>query len=139
MPPTLLVIDDNPSVRESLRFLLLHRGYQVLVAENGPEGIALAAQNIIAGALVDVSMPGMNGIDVCRALRAHAAQAGRDLPVWMMTGARTESLARQALEAGALVLLQKPFSYADLFRQFDEHLGGPPETPKAVSDVLDNL
>ncbi|HUR60174.1 MAG TPA: response regulator [Opitutaceae bacterium] len=132
---TLLVIDDNQSVRESLRFLFLRRGYDVLVAENGAEGIALAKQHWVDAAMVDVNMPGMNGVDVCKALREQATAAGRPISVWMMTGARTPDLAKRALEAGALALLGKPFDFADLFRQFDEKLGAPvvpqagPETP----------
>ena len=139
MNRTLLVIDDNDSVRESLRFLFMRRGYTVLVAENGPQGIAVAAQHAIDGALVDVNMPGMNGIDVCRALRAHAAQQGRDLPVWMMTGARTPDLARLAQDAGALALLGKPFSFAELFERFDAHFGGPPTPPPKPPDAPDRL
>jgi CheY-like chemotaxis protein len=119
----LLVIDDNLSVRESLRFLLLRQGYEVLVAEGGPQGIALAAEHRIDGALVDVQMPVMNGIDVCRLLREGAAAAGRDLPIWMMTGGRTPELVKRATEAGALALLGKPFDFADLFRRFEQQFG----------------
>ena len=138
MTRTLLVIDDNKSVRESLRFLLLRRGYAVQVAENGRDGIAIAAENQIDGALVDVNMPGMNGVEVCRALREQAAARGRSIAVWMMTGARTQELGKQALEAGALALLGKPFDFAELFRRFDETLG-PIEPPKRAPDVLDDL
>lgn len=139
MTRTLLVIDDNLSVRESLRFLFERRGYRVLVAESGPEGIALARQHEVHGAIVDVNMPGMNGIVACRALRAAVAEQGRSIAVWMMTGARTLELTKAAIEAGALTLLAKPFDFAELFRQFDEQLGGPPDPPKPAPDVLDEL
>jgi len=139
MTRTLLVIDDNNSVRESLRFLLERRGYTVLVAENGPEGIALASQHAVDGAMVDVNMPGMNGITVCKALRARATETGRNIAVWMMTGARTPELTKAAAEAGALTLLPKPFDLTELFRQFDAQFGGPPEQPKSPPDVLDAL
>lgn len=120
---TLLVIDDNKSVREALRFLFLRRGYSVLLAENGPEGIALAGTQPVDGALIDVNMPGMNGVDVCRTLKTNALAAGRDLPVWMMTGARSPEVEKLALAAGALVLLAKPFDFADLFRRFEAQFG----------------
>ncbi len=128
---TLLVIDDNASVRDSLRFLFLRRGYDVRVAENGAEGLAIAGGQVIDAAIVDVNMPGMNGIDVCRALREQATAAGRSIPVWIMTGARTPDVERRAAEAGALAVLGKPFDFADLFRQFDEKLGRltPPAEP----------
>lgn len=133
---TLLVIDDNKSVRESLKFLFMRRGYEVLAAESGPEGIALAAQHPVDGAMIDVNMPGMNGIDVCRALRANAAASGRDLPVWMMTGARTPDVVKRAEEAGALVLLGKPFDFTDLFRRFEERFRvAPPAIPLSAPPV----
>ncbi len=138
MTRTLLVIDDNKSVRESLRFLLERRGYLVLTAENGPDGIATAAQHSIDGAMVDVNMPGMNGLMVCRVLAERAEEEGRPLPIWMMTGARTPELSKSALEAGALVLLAKPFDLADLFQRFEEALG-PVEPPQPEPDALDHL
>lgn len=138
MTRTLLVIDDNKSVRDALLFLLERRGYRTLGAESGPEGIALARSEAVDGVLLDVNMPGMSGLAVCRALQALAAETGRALPVWMMTGARTPELTRTALEAGALVLLSKPFDFADLFRRFDEALG-PVAPPAPPPDVLDEL
>lgn len=138
MNRTLLVIDDNKSVRDALRFLLERRGYHVLLAENGPEGIALAGQHRVDGVMIDVNMPGMNGLAVCRALKAAAAQANQPLPIWMMTGARTPELSKAAVEAGALVLLPKPFDLPNLYRQLEEAIG-PVEPPKPAPDVLDQL
>lgn len=133
MSRTLLVVDDNRSVRESLKFLLLRRGYEVFVAENGPEAIAIAQKQLIDGALVDVNMPGMNGIEVCRLLREHAAASGRPIAVWMMTGARTPEVLKMAKEAGALDLLGKPFDLHALYRRFEEQfaLGGGESKPQA--------
>lgn len=138
MTRTLLVIDDNKSVRDSLRFLFERRGFQVLAAEGGAEGIALAKEHLVDGAMLDVNMPGINGIAVCRALKTHAAETGRQIYVWMMTGARTPALAKAAVEAGAEVLLAKPFDFADLFRRFDEAFG-PVQPPQPKPDVLDQL
>lgn len=123
MPRTLLVVDDNQSVRESLRFLLLRRGYTVLVAEDGAAALALAAQHPVDGAIVDVNMPGMNGIEVCRALKEREAAKGRTVAVWMMTGARTPDVLKQSREAGALDLLGKPFDIPSLYRRFEEQFG----------------
>ncbi|PTX92442.1 response regulator [Opitutus sp. ER46] len=119
MSRTLLVIDDNQSVRESLRFLLLRRGYHVLAAADGPEALDLAAQHTVDGAMVDVNMPGMSGIEVCRILHERAAADGRRIAVWMMTGARSPEVLRQAREAGALELLGKPFDIPSLYRRIE--------------------
>jgi CheY-like chemotaxis protein len=124
MPRTLLVIDDNKSVRDSLRFLLERRGYRAVTAESGGQGLALAREQVIDGALIDVNMPVMNGIATCQALKALAAELGRPVAIWMITGARTPHLTRASLEAGALALLGKPFDLAELFRGF-EGVWGP--------------
>lgn len=121
MARTFLVIDDNESVRESLKFLLLRRGYGVLVAEDGYEALRLAGQHVIDAAMVDVNMPGMNGIEVCRALRELAAGAGREIGIWMMTGGRSPELVKLAREAGALDLLGKPFDLPSLYRRFEDY------------------
>lgn len=123
MSRTLLVVDDNQSVRESLRFLLLRRGYTVLVAEDGAAALALAAQHPVDGAIVDVNMPGMNGIEVCRVLRERANAKGRQIAVWMMTGARTPEVLKQSREVGALDLLGKPFDIPSLYRRLEEQFG----------------
>ena len=127
MTRALLIVDDNEAVRESLRFLFEHRGYATALATCGTEALALAEQRVFDGALVDINMPGMNGIAVCRSLHARAAETGHKLAIWLMTGARTSELAKAAAEAGALGLLAKPFDFDELFRDFDEQFrGGPP-------------
>jgi len=134
MTRTLLVIDDNKSVRDSLGFLLERRGYAVLAAEDGAAGIAVAAKEHIHGALVDVHMPGMNGVTVCRLLREQAARIGREVAVWLMTGAWTSEVERAAREAGALLLLQKPFDIPDLLSRIEAEIGPPPARPAAEPD-----
>ncbi len=129
MSQTLLIVDDNPSVRDSLRMLLERRGYIVLLAASGSEAIARAVEQQLDAAIIDVNMPGMNGLVVCRTLRTRASEAGRNFPVWMMTGARTPELERAALESGALAVLAKPFDYEELFSRFDAQFGGPPDAP----------
>lgn len=129
MPPTVLVIDDNKSVCDSLAYLFGRRGYEVLTAENGQAGVALAAQHPVAAVLLDVNMPGLSGLATCRALLAQAATLGRPISVWMITGARTPELERRALEAGALALLAKPFDLEDMFRRVGAVFGEPALPP----------
>ncbi|MEO7414794.1 MAG: response regulator, partial [Opitutaceae bacterium] len=66
--PTLLIIDDNESVRESLKHVFMRRGYNVVVAPGGEAGLALYAKGGVDAALVDINMPGLNGIEVCEML-----------------------------------------------------------------------
>jgi CheY-like chemotaxis protein len=132
MTRTLLIVDDNESVRESLRFLFERHGYATVVAASGPEAIALAGQQAFDGALVDMHMPGMNGIAVCRSLHERAGENGQKVAVWMMTGMRTAELTKAASEAGALALLAKPFDFADLFRRLNEQFGPVPRASDAA-------
>jgi two-component system, OmpR family, response regulator MprA len=106
----LLVVDDDPSVREALALLLDLNGFDVDTASDGREAIrtmALAAPDAV---ILDVLMPGIDGIEVCRRMRA----IGDRTPVLMLT-ARTEVGDRVAgLEAGADDYLAKPFAREEL-------------------------
>ena len=107
----ILVVDDEPAVRESLRRALELEGYDVELAEDGEEALArlvLPAQP--DAVILDVLMPGIDGLDVCRRLRADR----NEVPVLMLT-ARAEVDSRVAgLDAGADDYLPKPFALAEL-------------------------
>ncbi len=120
--PTLLVIDDQREVREILRFILTAQGFTVVTADNGAAGLSLYDKQVVDGAIVDNQMPQLNGIDACCELRARAQQAGRDLPVWLMTGTCTSELRRLAVAAGAKGIFGKPFDFAKLDRELKDQL-----------------
>ena len=67
--PLILVVDDEAQLRRALKSLLAMRGYEVLLAENGAEALALAAERTVDLVILDLAMPGMSGLDVCRELR----------------------------------------------------------------------
>ncbi len=130
-PPTksLLIVDDEKSVRETLRLLLERRGFQIHTADNGAAGLALAAAHVVDGAMVDVHMHGMDGVTLCRALREQAAASGRDLAVWLMSGARSSDVIKAGAEAGARAVLGKPFNLAQLYEMLESQLN-PPAVPR---------
>jgi len=107
----ILVVDDEPAVRDSLRRALELEGYQVDLAVDGEEALEQAHAADAADAMIlDVLMPGIDGLEVCRRLRAE----GNALPVLMLT-ARAEVDSRVAgLDAGADDYLPKPFALAEL-------------------------
>src|SRR6266545_4634942 len=108
----ILVVDDERAVRESLRRALTLEGYEVELAEDGEEALVrLRSGESHPDALVlDVLMPGLNGLDVCRTLR----RAGDRVPVLMLT-ARDQVDDRVAgLDAGADDYLVKPFALEEL-------------------------
>jgi two-component system, OmpR family, response regulator MprA len=106
----ILVVDDEPNVRESLQIALGVAGYNVEVAPGGAEALDRASADPPDLMVLDVLMPGVDGLEVCRKLRAN----GSDLPVLMLT-ARDEVPDRVAgLEAGADDYLVKPFALEEL-------------------------
>lgn len=123
--PTLLVIDDQQGVLDTLVNLLPTYGLAAVGAKSGAAGLALGETQSIDGALVDIHMPGLNGIHVCLELRERAQRQGRDLPVWLMTGSCTTEIRRLAAEAGAVTVFEKPFDLAELARELKSRLADP--------------
>jgi two-component system response regulator MprA len=106
----LLVVDDDPSVREALELVLDLNGFGVATAKDGDEAIRTIAVDRPDAVILDVLMPGLDGLEVCRRMRA----IGDRTPVLMLT-ARAEVSERVAgLEAGADDYLAKPFASEEL-------------------------
>jgi two-component system response regulator MprA len=106
----ILVVDDEPAVRESLRRALQLEGYAVELAADGEEALERVTSNGIDAMVLDVSMPRLDGLEACRRLRAE----GNSLPVLMLT-ARDEVSDRVAgLDAGADDYVVKPFALEEL-------------------------
>jgi CheY-like chemotaxis protein len=118
MAPTILVVDDNDMVRELVQGMLNATGYRALSAEDGATALAVYAGNAIDAAILDVDMPGMTGVDLCRALHAQAAATHHPLVVWLMTGNARPELEPAARAAGAVGVLAKPFSKQELMACF---------------------
>jgi len=107
----ILVVDDERAVRESLRRALELEGYEIELASDGEEALArFGLEPRVDAAILDVLMPGIDGLEVCRRLRANC----NFVPVLMLT-ARAEVDSRVAgLDAGADDYLAKPFALAEL-------------------------
>ncbi len=106
----LLVVDDDPAVREALALVLDLHGFEVTTAADGREAIRVLSVASSDAVILDVLMPGIDGLEVCRRMRA----TGDRTPVLMLT-ARSEVSERVAgLEAGADDYLAKPFAREEL-------------------------
>ncbi len=108
----ILVVDDDPNLRLLVSSALQHDGYTVLEADNGEQGLRRAHSEPPHLILLDVNMPGMDGIAVLESLRADAAT--HDIPVLMLTAQEGESTTRTAFDAGANDYLSKPFTVPQL-------------------------
>ena len=105
MKPTILVVDDEAEICELLQDFLTQEGYQVSTAKDGQEAISLGNQNRFDLALLDIKMPGMDGIEVFQELK----KAKKDLEVIILTGHGTLRTAKEAMGLGAYDYLTKPF------------------------------
>jgi two-component system response regulator AtoC len=105
MEHTILVVDDEPEICDLLQNFLTQEGYQVSTAQNGREAISLGKQNRFDLALLDIKMPGMDGIEVFHELK----KVKKDLEVIILTGHGTLRTAKDAMGLGAYDYLTKPF------------------------------
>lgn len=102
---TVFIVDDDPDIRDSLTLLLETSGYKAKAYASGAELLAAATPDAIGCLLVDVQMPDMNGLQLQQELAARHFQ----LPVIIMTGHGDVPIAVQAMKAGAVDFLEKPF------------------------------
>src|ERR671935_1617500 len=106
----ILVVDDEPAVREALERILRLDGFEVALASDGREAVRSQALAPADAVLLDVLMPGLDGLEVCRRLR----DTGDRTPVLMLTARDAVDDRVAGLEAGADDYLPKPFALREL-------------------------
>lgn len=106
----ILIIEDEPNIRELVLYNLNQSGYEGLAAEDGLEGLAMARSVKPDLILLDIMLPGKNGYDICRELRAE----GNNTPVIMLTAKNEEIDKVLGLEFGADDYISKPFGIREL-------------------------
>jgi two-component system response regulator MprA len=106
----ILVVDDDRAVRESLRRSLAFNGYSVDLAQDGQEALEMITRERPDALVLDVMMPRMDGLQVCRHLRS----TGDDLPILVLTARDSVSERVAGLDAGADDYLPKPFALEEL-------------------------
>ncbi|HEU4571776.1 MAG TPA: response regulator, partial [Candidatus Limnocylindrales bacterium] len=109
---SILVVEDDESNRALLRHVLGREGYEVVVAEDGPTGLAIARGGRTDLVLLDVGLPVMDGYEVTRAIRADRRNA--TLPILLLTGRTSTSDVVRGLDAGADDFITKPFAQTEL-------------------------
>ncbi|MDD4600298.1 Alkaline phosphatase synthesis transcriptional regulatory protein PhoP [bioreactor metagenome] len=112
MTDKILIVEDEMSIRELLKFNLQKERYTVVEAEDGITGVSLAKSLLPDLILLDLMLPGMDGLDVCRTLKSYQATSG--IPIIMLTAKGEEIDKVIGLELGADDYLTKPFSTREL-------------------------
>lgn len=127
----LLLIDDEPAIQTLVRLVMEGDGWQVLVAGEGAPGLALAREQHPDVILLDVALPDVSGLEVCRQLKADPGTAS--IPIAMLTAMAQETDRRAALSLGADDYVTKPWRPAALIARVTGLLekkggnGGKPE------------
>jgi two-component system KDP operon response regulator KdpE len=107
---TVLIVDDERSIRLSLRTILSSIGFTIIEAARGEEALALVRTAQFDAVLLDINMPGMGGVEVCRVMRKNSPV----LPIVMLTVQGNEDRKVDAFEAGADDYITKPFHLGEL-------------------------
>jgi len=133
----ILVVDDDRAVRESLRRSLAFNGYTVDLAEDGVEALDAIANERPDAVVLDVMMPRLDGLEVCRQLRS----TGDDLPILVLTARDSVSERVSGLDAGADDYLPKPFALEELLARLRALLRrtGPEELAESATMTFMDL
>jgi signal transduction histidine kinase len=144
--PVILCVDDVEANRELLESVLVPRGYTVIGAANGPDALEKIRARAIDLVLVDVKMPGMDGFEVCRQIKADPAL--RNIPVILITAGTDRQDRIRGIEAGAEDFLPKPFDQSEALarirmllkvKRFDDERQRAEDALQAANDRLREL
>lgn len=117
MMPRVVVADDDRDIRELVVAKLELAGHEVFAAQNGTEALAKLREDGADLAVLDISMPGLSGVELCKILRSESATAG--LPIILLTARAQEHDEEQGVIAGANEYIVKPFSPRALLNRVD--------------------
>jgi len=136
--PRILVVEDDKKTSASIEMYLRHEGYETDIALTGDDGLARATRSRPDLVILDLMLPGMNGLEICRALRSQSA-----VPIIMLTARSTEDDLLRGLDLGADDYVTKPFSPRELMARVravlrrKEPADGPQKKIVAGDLVLD--
>ena len=122
----ILVVDDEPQIRRMMRATLTGSGHQVDEARTGEEALEKFREFLPDLVLLDLNMPGMGGLETCRALRS-----GSDVPIIILTVRNAEKEKVEALDAGADDYVSKPFGMQELLARIRAALRRAPTSPES--------
>ena len=132
MPGRILVIDDEPQITRALRAALSAQSFDVRTANDPEEGLQVFREWLPDLVITDLMMPGLSGVDVCRAIRSQGPT-----PVLVLSVRDHERSKVEALDAGADDYVTKPFGIQELMARVRAHLRRAPERPTTAIEAGD--
>ena len=128
--PHVILVEDQEKTARGLEELLELEGFRVTVAPDGPSGIKIARRGMIDAVVLDVTLPGMSGFDVCRAIRSNAPTS--HVPIVMLTGLSDTPSKLKGFELGADDYLVKPVPARELAARLRKLIGSRVEAANTV-------
>ncbi|MFQ3168026.1 MAG: two-component system phosphate regulon response regulator PhoB [Limisphaerales bacterium] len=129
----ILVVDDEPDVLELVVFHLEKEAYRVDVADTGDKALKMARENLPSLLVLDLMLPGINGLEICRLLKRDPKT--RDIPILMLTARAAEEDRIKGLELGAHDYVTKPFSPRELVLRVKNLLRLTEKSPDGVEVI----
>ena len=118
---SILIVDDEPSVGDALRLMLESRGYEVVLVNNGSDGINQARQRQFGFSIVDLRLTDISGFQVITNILNLQPQT----PVLLITAHGSPQVFAEAMKLGAVGALSKPFHPSEILKLIDSHIAGP--------------
>ncbi len=128
---TILVVDDEPQLRRTMKATLTDLGYSVIEAKTGEEAIETLRRDTADLILLDMNMPGIGGLETCRAIRENS-----DVPIIVLSVRNTERDKVDALDAGADDYVTKPFGIQELLARIRAAIRRVPASGDATSHLF---
>ncbi len=116
--PNVLVVDDEPNILLSLEFLMKKNGYNVFVGRDGKEALQTVEQEEIDLIILDIMMPEVDGLEVCKRLKSN--EATKDIKVIFLSAKIKEEEIQAGYDAGADMYITKPYSTRDIVNKVKE-------------------
>ena len=129
----ILVVDDEPDVLELVVYHLEKEAYRVDVADTGDKALKMARENLPSLLVLDLMLPGINGLEICRLLKRDPKT--RDIPILMLTARASEENRIKGLEFGAHDYVTKPFSPRELVLRIKNLLRLTKKSPDGVKII----
>jgi two-component system KDP operon response regulator KdpE len=130
----IMVVDDDPQIRRVLRTAFVAQGYEAVDARNGEEALEMLRDEKVDLVILDVNMPGMSGLETCRAIRSSS-----EIPIVMLTVRDAEADKVEALDAGADDYMTKPFGSPELLARIRAALRRSPQTAEVKVVRFDDV